>query len=45
MGDARMWWMTANGTIDAEVERVAAIESVEPAESAPAANAAAHAVN
>ena len=43
MGDARMWWMTANGTMDAEVERVAASEPEGHAEPAPAA--AAHAVN
>jgi hypothetical protein len=45
MGDARMWWMTLNGTMDAEVERVAAVgEPVEPVE-APAPAAAPHAVN
>jgi len=43
MGDARMWWKTVNGEMDAEVERVAGSEA-EP--SAPRAHAAqAHAVN
>lgn len=45
MGDARMWWMTASGTIDAEVERVAAIDGGDHAEPPPAATAPAHAVN
>ncbi len=43
MGDARMWWMSANGTMDAEVERVAASESAEQASTPP--SPAAHAVN
>jgi hypothetical protein len=44
MGDARMWWLTANGQMDAEVERVAA--SDEMAAGAPTQHAAsAHAVN
>jgi hypothetical protein len=44
MGDARMWWKTANGTMDAEADRVAASSAPEP--SAPQAHAAdAHAIN
>ena len=44
MGDARMWWMTLNGTMDAEVERVAAVS--EPVEHVDAPRAdAPHAVN
>jgi hypothetical protein len=44
MGDARMWWMTANGTMDAEADRVAASSVIEPSE--PHQHAAhAHAVN
>ena len=42
MGDARMWWMSANDTMDAEVERVTASESGDHVEAPPAA---AHAVN
>ena len=44
MGDARMWWKTVNGTMDAEAERVAAGAATEP--SAPPAHAAdAHTIN
>ena len=44
MGDARMWWRTVNGTMDAEAERVAAGAVTEP--SAPQEHAAhAHAIN
>ena len=46
MGDARMWWKTVNGMMDAEAERVAASsesDSGEPHEQA--AQAHAHAVN
>ena len=44
MGDARMWWRMANGTMDAEADRVAA--SAEPEASAPHEHAAhAHTVN
>lgn len=43
MGDARMWWMTATGAMDAEVERVAASNGIDHAE--PPHAAAAHAVN
>jgi hypothetical protein len=45
MGDARMWWMTANGAMDAEVERVTATESADHVEPPPAPAATAHAVN
>lgn len=45
MGDARMWWMTANGTMDAEAERVAAIDGGAHVEPPAAPVAAAHAVN
>src|SRR5512132_250410 len=38
MGDARMWWRTVNGTMDAEAERVAASAVTEP--SAPHAHPA-----
>ena len=44
MGDARMWWRTVNGTMDAEAERVAASSVIDPgAPHEPAAHA--HAVN
>jgi hypothetical protein len=44
MGDARMWWKTVNGTMDAEADRVAASAVTEP--SAPQERAAhAHTVN
>lgn len=44
MGDARMWWKTVNGEMDAEAERVAQSEAEEPR--APRERAApAHALN
>jgi hypothetical protein len=43
MGDARMWWMTATGRMDAEADRVAATDEIAPAE--PHHAAPAHAVN
>jgi hypothetical protein len=44
MGDARMWWMTLNGAMDAEVDRVADVS--EDRHDAPREHAApAHAVN
>ncbi len=45
MGDARMWWMTANGAMDAEAARGATIDVVDQPEPAPAAASTAHAVN
>jgi hypothetical protein len=44
MGDARMWWRTANGEMDAEAARVAASNGIDPEE--PIQHAvSAHAVN
>ncbi len=45
MGDARMWWMTANGAMDAEAERVAATDAAAPEPVAAPRDAATHAVN
>ena len=46
MGDARMWWKTANGEMDAEADRVAASGVMDPSEPREhAEHAHAHAVN